>query len=284
MQAPAALKRIVYPSGGGLHELLFRERRRWLIADVPDDERFGLARELILQRIYDAVGPIDGGLVVDAGANTGLFSLIASRSADRVVALEPGEEQAAVATANLARNRADNVTLINAALWTDDGQVCFKTGSERMTDGSVSRDGDVIVDAVSLDTIVDRYGPIDLLKLDIEGAEEQVIPATRALENVRRIVAELHLHRPGDEAPMIAALERQGFAVKLVPAAELYAPRWVQRVFRNWRRLRGELLIKVGVIAYLLAPLTKPRRPGRDMPLLVATRRQRPGWSLDRPR
>ncbi len=273
VQAPYLLKRLVYPDRDGFYRLRFLERGGWISALVPDQERFGLARELVLQRIYDMAGGVGGETVVDAGANVGMFSLVASRHAKRVIAIEPDPINYRVLDLNLKANEIANVEALNAALWTQDGEISFATGSHA-TDGSVSSNGEgnLTVNSVSLETIVDRYGDIDLLKLDIEGAEEDVLPATDVLPRVRRIVAELHLTEPDEERPMVEALERAGFVVTIVPASSLYAPKWVRTVLRNLRALDGQKLIKLGVFAYLLAPITKPRRPGRDMPLLVATR------------
>ena len=144
-------------------------------------------------------------------------------------------------------------------------------GGPHPTGGGIDDAGPLRVKSVALDTLCEKYGPVDLLKLDIEGAEEEVIVQSH-FEGVSRIVAELHLRNAGDELPMIAALEDRGFDVELIPASDLYKPHWAKRVLQNWSTLKGELLIKFGVLAYLLAPLDKPRRPGRDMPFLVARR------------
>jgi FkbM family methyltransferase len=269
-QVPRRLKDLVYPARGELTEIRFREDT-WMTALVPDEERFGLVRELVLQRIYDVAGR-PARTVVDAGANVGMFSLSAAPHAERVVALEPDPGNYRLLRANVERNRLDNVETIEAAVAAEDGTVSFDCGSHS-TGGMIASDGGVEVSALSLDTLEERYGPIDLLKLDIEGAEEAAIPTAR-LGGIRRIVAELHLTEEGEERPMVDALEAAGFEVEIVPSADLYRPRWVWPVLRRLRALHGQWLIKVGVLAYLLAPIQKPRRPkgGRDMPLLVAHR------------
>lgn len=272
MQAPRRLKDLLYPARGDLVRLEFREAR-WLTAFVPDDERFGLSRELILQRIYDAAGPIGGGTVIDAGAHVGLFSLIAAQHAERVVSLEPDPLNFRVLDLNRRLNEAHNVTALECALWKEDGEVPFRP-SWHTTGGSVRRDGKATVAARGLDGLVEEHGPVDLLKLDVEGAEAEVLPAARRLGGVRRIVAELHLSRPGEERPLVDALTDGGFDVRVLPAASLYEPRWARTVLRNWSALRGQAAVKLGLLAYLLLPLEKPRRPAgaRDMPLLVASR------------
>jgi len=72
VEAPLKLKQLFFPARGNLSRLRFYEGG-WVSALVPDAERFGLARELVLQRIYDAAGGIAGDTIVDAGANVGLW-------------------------------------------------------------------------------------------------------------------------------------------------------------------------------------------------------------------
>lgn len=272
MRLPKKLKDLAYPPRGHLRRLRFRERD-WLTALVPDDETFGLSREMILQRVYDAAGGFPSGTVIDAGAHVGLFSLLASQHARHVVSVEPDPVNFRVLEINKQLNRLDNITPVNAALWSEDTELSFST-SWHTTGGAVGADGDLRVRAVSLDGLIEEHGDIDLLKIDIEGAETEVLPKSRQLARVRRIIGELHLHHEGEERPMVEALEAQGFRVRLISASSLYEPRWVRQVLRNWRALDGNLRIKLGLIAFLLAPVQKPRRPpgSRDMPLLVAER------------
>jgi FkbM family methyltransferase len=277
------VKQLVFPDHGGLRRVRFREGDQSLWALVPEQDRFALLRELILQRVYENGHPIEGGTVVDAGANVGLFSLLASCHAERVIALEAHPITFKVLQMNLETNRIDNVTALHAALWTEDGTVSIgvpdhererfavSTGSHVVAD--IPADTARTVESMSLETVVERYGEIDLLKIDIEGAEEEVIPATKALPHVKRIVGELHLARPGDEKPMLDALRTAGFDARLVSAPDLYNAREARTVLANWRNLDGETVLKLGVLAYLLAPIEKPPGGGNDMPLLVAERR-----------
>ncbi|MBV8947606.1 MAG: FkbM family methyltransferase, partial [Solirubrobacterales bacterium] len=59
----------------------------------------------------------------------------------------------------------------------------------------------VPVKAISLDDLFDDYEltSVDLLKMDIEGAEWQVLPNFRQLDKVRTIIGEIH--RIDQEAP-----------------------------------------------------------------------------------
>ena len=68
--------------------------------------------------------------------------------------------------------------LLEAAVWTVDGEMNFDTGTHS-TGGGINSSAQLKVKSVTLDTLCETYGPIDLLKLDIEGAEESVIPNSR---------------------------------------------------------------------------------------------------------
>jgi FkbM family methyltransferase len=244
VEAPLIVKRVLFPSHGGTTELEFDG----LNVTVPEDERFNLCRELVLQRVYEVAGS-PSGTVLDCGANVGMFTMTAFPKADRVVSVEPDPGNFQLLQKNVVTNGATNVELIQAAIWTEDGEIGFDTGTHS-TGGGIDADSPSRVTAKSLDGLCDAHGPIDFLKLDIEGAEEEVIPQAR-LDGVSRIVAELHLNEPGDEQPMVDALREKGFDVEIVSASSLYEPRWIRTVLKNWKTLKGQTKIKLGVLAYL---------------------------------
>lgn len=267
---PDRLKDALYPTRGQLEPVTFRESGRWLTVEIPDDELFSLTREMILQRVYDRAGT-PRGTVIDAGAHVGLFSLIAAQHAERVIALEPDPRNYATLRANTAQ--AVNVMCLNAALWSADGTVTFDS-TDATTRGAVRARGAHRVAARSLDSLIAEYGPIDLLKIDIEGGELAAIPASKRLGEIRAVVGELHRYRDADSRPVEDALDAAGFDVTVVGTQDLYRPSEIPGVVRRIGALRGRWRIKAGVVAYLAAPVEKPRRsPGsRDLPLFVAQR------------
>lgn len=270
---PLRLKTAIYPPRGNLVRIRYTERGRPLEAFVHDDEVFGLVRECVLQRVYGAALH-ESGTVIDAGAHVGLFALAASCYAERVIALEPEPINFGVLEVNRRLNACPAIVPINAALWSEDTQLRFAT-SWHTSGGSVSPDGDVVVEARGLDSLIDEFGPIDVLKLDIEGAEAVVVPASKKLSQVRMIVGELHLTHKDEARTVLDPLRSQGFDIDVIPAEHLYTPAQLRAVFRNWSSLEHQMKIKLGLVALLLAPARKPRRPAgsRDMPLFVAARR-----------
>lgn len=267
------VKDLVYPARGDLTSVTFHENGRDVRALLPDDETWGLCREMLLERVYDPPEGLPSGVVIDGGAHVGTFTLVAAQHARTVVAVEPDPVNFRLLQANLALNGLGHVQARNAAIWDEAGETAFET-SWHTTGGRVREGGGETVETVTLDALIEPFERVDLLKLDIEGAEERALPAARLLDRVDRVVAELHLRRAGQERPMVEALEAHGFSVEIVPAATFYRPAMLRPVLRHWRSVRGQTKIKLGVAAYLLLPAEKPRRPpgSRDMPLLVATR------------
>jgi FkbM family methyltransferase len=148
----------------------------------------------------------DGDVVVDVGAHIGLYTLLAARSASRVLALEPDPDNFVLLQDNVRLNGFSNVCAIEAAASDRPGSVPLipATGSNRgtsMVDGessalgtSVSRAGTVVVRCDTLDRLLDPYklGRIDWLKIDVEGHEGAVLAgAAVTLSRTRHLILEV---------------------------------------------------------------------------------------------
>jgi FkbM family methyltransferase len=160
--------------------------------------------------------------ILDCGANVGLASLFFKLRCPsaRITAYEADPTLFRILRGNLDANRASDVETIHAALWTADGRVTFQAdGSESGMIGSLAGAiGGTAVDVPSLrlrDVIErDANGCIDLLKLDIEGAEDAVLADCEpALGRVRAMVLDLHEFDPCHrQAPrVLELLTRVGF-------------------------------------------------------------------------
>jgi FkbM family methyltransferase len=140
--------------------------------------------------------------ILDCGANIGLASPYFKRryQAARITAFEADPAIAAMLADNLRANAAGDVEVESAAVWTSDGEVTFQSeGADSGTVASLAGEMDgrtVEVRAVRLAHWL-AAEPIDLLKLDIEGAEAAVLQDCRAhLANVRALLLEIHEFDP----------------------------------------------------------------------------------------
>jgi FkbM family methyltransferase len=144
--------------------------------------------------------------VLDAGANIGLASLYFKRlyPRARITAYEADPAICALLRENLAANGAADVETVQAAVWTRTGSLDFRC--EGSDSGAVVDPGSGLgadlpgpvrsVPAVRLRDVLERE-PVDLLKLDIEGAEAAVLAdCAGALGQVRALIAEVHEFDP----------------------------------------------------------------------------------------
>lgn len=129
-----------------------------------------------------------GAVFYDLGANVGFFSLIASQLVGReghVYALEPSPVAAGALRANVTLNRLSNVTVIEAAAGREDGSARLDpVDDEASQSARLLADGEpggLTVRMVTIDTLVrDGARPPDVVKIDVEGAEEEAVHGMRA--------------------------------------------------------------------------------------------------------
>lgn len=137
----------------------------------------------------------DGGLLVDVGANYGYYSLLwaALRMGNRVVAFEASPKNQTALTDNIAANQLGHVINVRPqAVGQECGVLQFSLGPEDQTGwGGISLGGGegekVAVPVVRLDEALADMARIDVLKIDIEGADTWAILGAEKLLRDRRI-------------------------------------------------------------------------------------------------
>ncbi|MEN0111596.1 MAG: FkbM family methyltransferase [Planctomycetota bacterium] len=193
------------------------EQAVWLRHGASDFDTF---RQVLLRQQY---GHAAGGAVatiMDAGANVGLTSVFLLRRypGARAIAVEPDPENLEVAQRNL-ETFGDRAQVIHGAIWNEAGTLNVHRGSFRDGRHWASQVSDASDDSVGLvpaftieELVADQgWATLDLLKMDIEGAELQVFRdgPTEFLAGTRCCMVEVHDH-PCYEA-LVGALRPHGF-------------------------------------------------------------------------
>jgi len=141
-----------------------------------------------------------GSVVVDVGANVGFYTLLLANLAGptgRVHAFEPMPHALTRLRKHVTMNRLQNVEIHEAAASSSDGTVPFYLGPVEHTsisslhplEGSTSID----VQCTTLDRALEKAGPIDFIKMDVEGAEPEALAGAQHLlsRGVPYLVAEV---------------------------------------------------------------------------------------------
>jgi len=186
-----------------------------------------LFNEIFLNNEYYFVAENDSPYIIDCGSNIGMsifyFKMLYPNS--RIVAFEPREETYFCLEENVKNNLLNSVAMHKAALSDkegpidfyydkdDVGSLCMSTKQERMPKQKRS------VEASLLSKHIDKE--VDFLKIDIEGAELEVIEElsnAKKLSYVRQMVIEYHHHivRESDVfSRMLRLLEDAGFGYQI---------------------------------------------------------------------
>lgn len=167
---------------------------------------------------------LPGASYIDIGANIGTTTIPAARivgSGGRVVAVEAHPTVAMYLTENIKLNGLGNVIVHRCAVDSRGGTVRF--ADLRADDTNrILADGDGIeVPSRTLDDIASAHDRVDLLKIDVEGAEMRVLrgghETLRKTKAIYIEVADAFLRRFGSSAAeLIEFLQESGFHLHAV--------------------------------------------------------------------
>lgn len=138
-----------------------------------------------------------GMIVIDAGANEGVYSVFCRSKVGpqgRVIAIEPSTRERLRIERNKSLNGFQDIEVLPVALSEQTGSVVLRLADDghaghntlgRFAADWVRMKGEETVTSATLDGIAaaKRLGPVDLIKLDIEGAE---LRALRGAEKLLR--------------------------------------------------------------------------------------------------
>lgn len=158
--------------------------------------------EVALEREYSFVRqmfrPEASLTVVDLGANIGMFSMYALSvwPSATVYSVEPSPRTYRLLERNRLANPGLHWHVYRYAVWKDDGETQFEE-REYSTSSRIASAGveSTVVPTISLPTLMARHvrAPVDLMKMDIEGAEEVVLRESgTVLQEVANLVVEVH--------------------------------------------------------------------------------------------
>jgi FkbM family methyltransferase len=195
---------------------------------------FGVLRhlyeEIFIERIYDLGLELERPKIVDCGSNIGMSVLFfkAQYPQAQIVAFEPDPDNFQHLQSTVSLNFSD-VTIHNKAVSDTPGRMNLYTSADSqggITTKSLYRerleDTALVSKTVEVVRLSDYLqSPVDLLKIDVEGAETAVIHdliVTGGISHVKNMIIEFHdIQQEGRPtlSRFLMLLEQQGFILRL---------------------------------------------------------------------
>ncbi len=209
-------------------QLLIPVGRGCLFLDAQEKADFDTFWEIFVRQDYET--NYQGAVVVDVGAHKGCFSAYALlKKARAAFCFEPEERNFAALTQSAASFRAARVpvTIYEAAVAAVSGDVDFYVTNQSWSHSLVPRaDRQIVavkrVRAIALTDIIEEVRGLSqkhpiILKMDIEGAEYDVLMNTRptVLSRVAEMFVEVHSPAKIDQGQLFGHLAAAGFHRRL---------------------------------------------------------------------
>lgn len=197
--------------------------------DIRSDADESVMAEIFTLREYFVVEPIIKTAkmaILDIGAHKGFFALYvrALNTEVPVYCYEPEEANFRALKEHLELNKIQNVFPKNSAVAKEEGMAILHVSNDSHNHSLVMVPGTVNdrkVNAVTLERIVSKLPHVDLVKMDIEGAEFQILenaPDT-VFEKCPAFFLETHQYNDSMRASTLKTLfEKKGYTVQLTPS------------------------------------------------------------------
>tara|TARA_Y100000389_G_C17457740_1_gene519347 strand:+ start:693 stop:1421 length:729 start_codon:yes stop_codon:yes gene_type:complete len=180
-----------------------------IVTHIEDEKSCAkiIMRQINTERIYDRFLKDKRDLVIlDIGANVGLFTLYAKDSASRVVSVEPTPSHQHLF--EKITGKYENVELAKVALSNKDEDINFYICNYNSTCNSlVEREGDVVkVEGLTFNSLLKKNNleHVDFCKIDIEGSEMIAITEETlkpVYDKIDRMFIEVHATYAGPDMP-----------------------------------------------------------------------------------
>jgi FkbM family methyltransferase len=190
----------------------------------PQEFLHGL-KEIFVEELYKQA--LTGKpFIIDCGANMGMSIIYLKRLCPdaEIIGFEPDETNFELLSRNIASYGYKGITIQKEAVWKEDTVLQFSNEgsmSSKIVQSSTGTSRDV--KAIRLKDLLNR--PVNFLKMDIEGAEFEVImDAADSLYHVKNLFIEYHgcFDRQRELSSLLNMLTEKGFNYYIKEAASVY--------------------------------------------------------------
>jgi len=196
--------------------------------DAPNNSTKWLLNEIFIQDVYKFNSMVfaPGDIVVDVGANIGLFSIYLAKKYPflKIYSFEPFPINFSSFLKNLDENKVTNVIPVPLAITADRRRISLLATEDNLGGAtSYVYDPDAsnkteVVSSITLDDVFNMFDlkQIKMLKIDCEGGEYEILPTIKRLSSIEYLVGEFHyLYGHRDPKPLVDFCEKYFTSDKL---------------------------------------------------------------------
>ena len=189
-----------------------------LIDDDQLKNHIAFALSLNSYSYFDIVTPSKCKSIINAGAyNTTsvAFSILSPNA--KIYAFEPQRD---IHKDNVALSKIfPNIVPLNYGVWSETKQISFMMNEDYQTASAISKEGDCVVDAISIDDFFEKYEveKIDFIKMDIEGAELDALKGAKNVIQTQMPDLAISIYHKPEDLVLIPL-----YIKKLVPKYKIY--------------------------------------------------------------
>ena len=187
--------------------------------------------------VYPWINLEEGDVAFDIGAHHGWYTLLFSRKVGdvgQVLAIEPNPKNLYFIQKNIQLNQLLNVKMLPHALSNKSGHAKLFKGvhsgghtimplSGRKKE-AIFTSRAITVPTKTLDSLLKGFDEVKLIKIDVEGAELNILKSCKQLRKVRRFIVEVHCREY--LSSLRALFEKKGFEVRKLKEKRIIATRY----------------------------------------------------------
>ena len=183
--------------------------------------------DIFVNEIYNIEFDTSNPYILDCGANMGLATIYLKKRYPKatIIAFEPDENNFTLLQKNINQQNWKNIELRKEAVWKEDCTLKFQcdgTLGSKISKSNESKN-ETLVKAIRLNNLLNKS--VDFLKIDIEGAEYEVIKdCANNLQNVKHLFIEFHGHfnKMHELNTIFDIIKNAGFSYYIKEAASVY--------------------------------------------------------------
>ena len=181
-----------------------------------------LLHEIWFDKVYNPKGYKihPGDIVIDIGGNIGMFAIYSAtrKPGIKVFSFEPFTNNAQYFSKNINNKKLSGIQLDQKAVTGKPGNrflLVSDVWSSHALSDEKSTGKSIEVKCVTLNEILEKTGPCDLLKTDCEGSEYEIFYSTTKdnLRKIHKIVGEYHNNKENNGEDLKRFLEEHSFRV-----------------------------------------------------------------------